>query len=493
MISSRVSRFRSVGTKSLTRLLKQPNIPRCTPATEASALASATAITTTTIITKRYASDYPSPSQLPNESMRKEHLIRSSTENLIKLLADEPLPTVSLNDLLKFNSTTSHHSKSLMLVENANETLHDMLVLVCKRLVQFMELPYIVILNPKIAEIYDTYLETLKVLLQFIQQCSPDCEIKSYNDFEFLTNFKIDNLEQNNEFIKVLMKTIDLHTDNLTVLSEGFEEILGLNIVDDKAFLNDHLKERILMRLLANHHILLSSQLINEGGDFDKLNEVGIIEKNVNVLEVLSRSSSFVNDMSSLKYDEKVAMKVQTVIINEDDSVTIENVDDLANYQNYTPVIFPYISAHIEYVLNEILKNSTRAHIENKVNKPVEALVLVNKPNLKKPGPQFYKLEVRITDNGKGIKPEILDKLFEYSFTTFDADAVDGDSYKTLNNTGANQANIIAGMGYGLPLSLTYNRLFHGDISLKSVYGHGTTVYLKWVGIDAKKLYSTDE
>ncbi|GME74110.1 unnamed protein product [Ambrosiozyma monospora] len=279
-----------------------------------------------------------------------------------------------------------------------------------------------------------------------------------------------------------------MHTDNVSYLSDGFEEVNGMQLVDEKVFLNDHLKERILMRLLAQHHIKLTSQLkeLGEGGDLEKLDSIGIIDKNINILDLLNRSFQFVNDMAALKYDERIGMKVKTITINPDNSRTVQEIEDIGNFEDYEPIVFPYIASHIEYVFNEILKNSTRAHAENNVNEPVEALVVVNKPDLTSPDPQLYKLEVRVSDKGKGVKPEIIDKLFEYSFTTFD-DQTEDDDYKTLNS-GSQSANIIAGMGYGLPLSLTYNKLFHGDIRLKSIYGDGTNVYLSWTGIDAKKL-----
>ncbi|KAH3668502.1 hypothetical protein OGAPHI_002256 [Ogataea philodendri] len=419
----------------------------------------------------------------PDSNLQNQHQLRTALERFIKKEASRPLPTVSLDDLLRFSFVASHKDKPLMLIENANDTLSDMFVLVTKRLSEFMKLPYIVVLNPKIAEIYNSYLETLKVLLDFVAECDPECEIA---DDEL--NFKIQNLDQNDKFLEVLKQTIDIHTDNLSILSEGFEEISGLTMINDTTFLNEHLQERILMRLLANHHIQLSEQLKNVGGEFEGLDHIGIIEPNLNVLEILERSFGFVNDMASLKYDEKIRMDVRTVTINSDESATEYNIENFETAQGHPVLRFPYISAHIEYVLNEILKNSTRAHIENEVRVPIETLIVVNKPDVTKEGPQFYHLEIRISDQGLGIDPEVEKKLFDYSFTTFDSESVDGDSYKTLNHTGGNQANIIAGMGYGLPLSLTYNRLFHGDIQLKTVHGFGTTVYLKWIGVDAKKL-----
>ncbi|GME75170.1 unnamed protein product [[Candida] boidinii] len=91
------------------------------------------------------------------ESIRRQHLLRSSLEHIIHQFASMPVPTITLNDLLKFNhrfknsvnnkgnensmEKTIDETKK-MLLENANETLEDLLVLICRRLDEFMKLPY---------------------------------------------------------------------------------------------------------------------------------------------------------------------------------------------------------------------------------------------------------------------------------------------------------------------------------------------------------------
>ncbi|OWB59979.1 kinase activity protein [[Candida] boidinii] len=452
------------------------------------------------------------------ESIRRQHLLRSSLEHIIHQFASMPVPTITLNDLLKFNhrfknsvnnkgnensmEKTIDETKK-MLLENANETLEDLLVLICRRLDEFMKLPYIILLNPNIAEIYETYLISLQKCFEYLNKIDPNLIYNNEIDTINIDGVKIENLEQNNDFINLLNDIMNLHTDNLPVLSQGFEEISAIGLIDDKKFLSNHLRERILMRLVSHHHIELSSQLnemikINNDSVLD--NNIGIIEKNINVLEIVQKSLNFVNDMCNLKYCEKIDLKLRAVTINHDKSVNIINFE---NFNDYNPrlddennqLIFPYISTHLEYVFNELFKNSARAQIENHSKDPVEITLVVNKPSLdnhlkstsKDEKSNCYHLEIRIIDKGKGIKPEIVDNLFDYSFTTFE-DGLDNDneSYKTLNNTG--DANIIAGMGYGLPLSRIYIELFDGKIDLHSIHGYGTTVYMKWNGPNVRLL-----
>lgn len=128
-------------------------------------------------------------------------------------------------------------------------------------------------------------------------------------------------------------------------------------------------------------------------------------------------------------------------------------------------------------------------------------------------------LQIKISDRGGGIPPDIINKLWEYSFTTVKSSSVPHSMFTSSGETDTLAAkrdlgitpedleingtlgkvdihanasptdaanaenNAVAGMGYGLPLSLTYCRLFDGDIKLQSVWGKGTDVYLTFRGL----------
>ncbi|CDK25368.1 unnamed protein product [Kuraishia capsulata CBS 1993] len=421
-----------------------------------------------------------------HEDITRQHQIRSSLESIIYESSNKPLPEISLNDLLKFNTATKHN-KELMILQNANETVMDMLTLIATRLKVFRQLPYIVVLNPNIAEIYDAYLETLKVLLEFVASVQGDDSKLQ------LDSFKLSSLEQNERLIGVLQKSIDIHTDNLTVLSKGFEEIAPLNLFNGAEFLDNHLKERIMMRLVANHHMSLSAQLAplsNSDIDSGALRSIGVVDKKLDVMQVIRESIDFVNGMCLLKYDERVKVQVETFIIKSDGTTTFTKYEPQLNVDGIdAEVFFPFIPSHLEYVLNEVFKNSARALIESQSLAPIQiTLVAKDYQNLKENEHLDTVLEIRISDKGGGIPPEAMERLFEYSFTTFDSEEA-GDSYKTLNNIGGNGAvNIIAGMGYGLPLSRIYVELFGGDLDVQTIYGHGTDVYIRLRGPDASLL-----
>ena len=319
------------------------------------------------------------------------------------------------------------------------------------------------------------------MLLVFVDKCSGnDAKVVSTSLYDSIASFHITSKKHEEDLIGVLSKILEIHTDNTVDLREAFDEIQA-GLVDEKAFLDSHMKERILMRLLINHHLLLHGQLLEAKTEWP-MKSIGSIDMNVNVLDILSRSYDYVNDMAAMKYSDKIKMEVKSVFVKADGSIKEQIIHDIDHFEKYDPLIFPYISNHIEYVFDEILKNSTRATMDNNVSIPVEVVVVLREP---KSLQDYYRLEVRITDHAKGIKPEVVDHLFDYSFTTVDNNA--SSDPKLLTNT---SDNMIAGMGYGLPMSLTYTRLFDGDIHLKSVFGDGTTVYLEWTGIAGKNKVS---
>ena len=102
-------------------------------------------------------------------------------------------------------------------------------------------------------------------------------------------------------------------------------------------------------------------------------------------------------------------------------------------------------------------------------------------------------MTIRIRDRGGGISPANLPSIWAYSFTTFS-----DDQLLDLNNNNSNDAlaaisgaatggsestSSLAGLGYGLPLGRAYAEHFGGSITVQSLWGWGTDVYLKLKGL----------
>lgn len=131
-----------------------------------------------------------------------------------------------------------------------------------------------------------------------------------------------------------------------------------------------------------------------------------------------------------------------------------------------------HLHDHLDYVLVELLKNSLRATVDTHMKRnslgfvdcsdmpPVTVRIATNKSK--------ETATVVVSDQGGGIPREDMSKIMSYTFTSTNKNALDGDAEPTL----------LAGYGYGLPMSRIHARLFGGDLTLQSVEGYGTDAYL---------------
>ncbi|EGW34555.1 uncharacterized protein SPAPADRAFT_59977 [Spathaspora passalidarum NRRL Y-27907] len=397
------------------------------------------------------------------ERFLEEYKIRSLLERPIVQYSQKPLPKFSLKQLYR----QSEKLTSNTILKNAYDTVEHLLIYNARRLKEFRKLPYLVVLNPSISESYDTYLHTMSSLLR-------------------ASLYPPHTLKENEEFAEqVLTEFIDVHADTLPSLSKGFSEVSNLLTHQQiKEFLDDHLRERISMRLIAHQHLELTKSINNPdryvpGGKYN-----GVI-KMLNIPDVIKKNADIVNDITMLKYDQ--AVKVQIDSNQYQGNYWSQSEPTLEINQELT---FPYIEYHLDYILMELFKNSFRAHIENKVDQPVQVTISISR------NPLF--LELRIRDRGKGIPTKAYKHIFDYSYTTYESG--EGEANKTLNVPPGLGGNTVAGMGYGLPLSKQYIEIFNdtlvpndddweveipptkGSLTVQTYNGWGTDVYLKTVG-----------
>lgn len=358
--------------------------------------------------------------------------MRSLLEAPIKHYADQPLPPFHMLALCDLSAKLSRE----YILQNAQRTIDQLLGYTGRQLRRFRRLPYLVVLNPAIAESYETYLATLQLLITESVALPTTAE----------TNQKLVD--------GALTQLIDLHADALPQLSKGFNEVLALGLMDApevRHFLDTHLEDRIKMQLVAQHHVaLLASLATNNYTPGSRYN--GIITE-CNAVDLIHKNAEFVNDLIFVKYDAHVNVDVEVV--------------------GSEPVLFPYVEYHLDYILTELFKNSFRSHVENRVNLAVKVTVCA----------AGDAVEIRVRDRGQGINPHVIDDIFEYSFLTVAAADDTTMAYTAL----AGDDNLVAGMGYGLPLSRNYVEVFNNDgddhingsLSLQTYPGWGTDAYLK--------------
>ena len=126
-------------------------------------------------------------------------------------------------------------------------------------------------------------------------------------------------------------------------------------------------------------------------------------------------------------------------------------------------MVFSCVDSYFHYLLLEILKNSVKATNDLFGEEPNGILDITTAHKDK----NMYIL--KISDNGIGIKPENLNKIWNFSYTTSNA---------ILNNGEEDNNTPISGFGYGLSISKIILKTFGDHIKVYSEYGNGTDVYI---------------
>ncbi|KAI4124287.1 MAG: hypothetical protein LQ338_004883 [Usnochroma carphineum] len=394
-------------------------------------------------------------------------------DDQVARLAAQPLHPLALADLVRHGRPPL---PAEALFSSANFTLSLLPIRLAHRIQALRNLPFIVVSNPHIAQIYNNYVHSLSTLLPYKER-------------------RITNLEDEIQFTEVMADLVQTHSNTIPILARGFLECRRyISSGDVTRFLDEHLRARIGTRLIAEQHIALhlSSQPHNGGAntlqEHDQSSYIGVIDTALRPAEVVRHCEAFVGEICELKYGVRPA-----VVINGQPDTKMAHVP-----------------THLEYIITELLKNAFRATVESgKEREPIEVTIAAapDDPdvaslatNVLDGGHQTPStssipgVTIRIRDRGGGISPEVLPSVWAYSFTTFAdefAAEVGTNSSSGNGNTdalnaisgAAGNSSSLAGLGYGLPLGRAYAEHFGGGVQVQSLWGWGTDVYLKLKGL----------
>ena len=95
-------------------------------------------------------------------------------------------------------------------------------------------------------------------------------------------------------------------------------------------------------------------------------------------------------------------------------------------------------------------------------------------------------MTIRVSDQGGGVPRRIRDNLFEYLYTTAPTPAITSSVEMPSGMGGMGSAAPLAGYGYGLPLSRLYARYFAGDLTMSSIDGFGTEVFVYFQAMESE-------
>ncbi|PIL23715.1 hypothetical protein GSI_13465 [Ganoderma sinense ZZ0214-1] len=405
---------------------------------------------------------------------------------LIEQHAKQPPRPLTLTKLLSFAQPLTPDS----VLQSVGYVLSEIPSMLAKRARALEALPFIVGMNPYIART----LQSNRRAFQFL-----------------VTHPPVRTLEENALLIENLAELVRSHADDIPAMAKGFQECARyLTPEQISGFLDSTIRNRIAVRLLAEQHIAISRDLALGDGTS---NHQGVVDLTCSPKELIGVCGSFVKDLC-----EATLGASPQIIIDGDADAT-----------------FAYVPVHLEYILTEILKNSFRASVEwhqrhhsYSSSNPIPPVVITvsSQPHpddaprggsaspvssLRATQPPTRFLFLRVRDQGGGVPPTNMSRIFSYSFTTagrgaeegclhWDDEGMGGGPYAAQHMSGGGAIDgggseslfseitgrgvqmgmgTIAGLGYGLPMSRLYAKYFGGSLDFKSLDGWGSDVYIK--------------
>ncbi|KAH6593449.1 hypothetical protein BASA61_004286 [Batrachochytrium salamandrivorans] len=302
----------------------------------------------------------------------------------------------------------------------AKIVLYELPIRLARRVRAIQNLPFIVGVNPWIRGVYELYLESFDRLAD-LPEPTTDADLKN--------------------LAVILGELTESHKATIPKLAKGFMEC-GRYMDNDRSreFLDGMIHSRIGTRVIAEHYLALQSEL--EGW-------IGVVNTQVSPATILRSTCVYVQEVCDYNYGSHPEFNI------------IGHVD----------TTFAYIPVHMEYIFMELMKNAMRATVEfsQRIGRiehpPIEIAI----------GQSESDVVVRIRDCGGGITKEV---------PKYDDDSV-GGIFSTQARLTMEQGvgGPIAGLGFGLPMSRIYSKYFGGSLELRTVYGHGTDVFVRFPNI----------
>lgn len=352
----------------------------------------------------------------------------------LERFARKPISRKTLN-ALAFPDLCEKNS----LFASANYVKNELPTRLSHRIVDMKELPYFVLTAPSIHHVYQIYIDAFSSCSQFppitsLRQEALFCELlkKIVSDSAEVVQLVAEGLFQS----RMISQRLGLHKNqHLHVQLQEWVEIL--------------MASRIGRRVLAEQHIALH-EAVQQGNDSNLPRASGDLRRNNGVVDMQC------DVLQCLSHAILASKRVSTYHYGVSPEVLISGCD---------VIHLPFVRAHLEYTLFELLKNAMRATVEHAGGKrgsvfaPPEELPAVHV--LVASGPS--ELTIRISDAGGGLKQGDKDKIFQYGYTTVGdhaaievAESVAEESFlgnALSDRVAPMQESPMAGLGFGLPMS----------------------------------------
>ncbi|GAO18589.1 hypothetical protein UVI_02021770 [Ustilaginoidea virens] len=381
---------------------------------------------------------------------------------LRRWVAREARP-ISLRQLMVFGRSLTESR----LISSANYVRTELPARIAHRLRDMQQLPYVVVTNPHIQQVYDLY----------------------YNAFDQFRKMKeIKTLDDNENLSRIIRHNLKGHLTVIPKLAMGILECRGLmDPVHLDNFMNTILRSRISRRVIAEQHLSLTetfnSPSFSPGANLSEADFIGEVFIKCSAKDVISRCAKAVTALARSTNGPDVPIPAVNVVGHLDAS-------------------FPYILSHIEYIVGELLRNSVQAVIDRHQKlgaaeppPPVEVTICEAQDHV----------IFRISDRGGGIPRAELPYLWSFSkgpnsqhrlenlgqvprmAATMQELHVEDELGRADLKTPAYQSSLSSltsrppnlRLGMGLPLSRVYAEYWAGNLNLHSLEGYGVDAFLQ--------------
>jgi signal transduction histidine kinase len=240
-----------------------------------------------------------------------------------------------------------------------------------------------------------------------------------------------------------VLKTIaKRHQPVATTLAEGFHRHIATQPEDVsrddslQAFLDRFHFSRIGMRTTSTQHLTLLGQV--DAASSRRDGYCGIIEHDMNIPQVLQKAATDARQVCVDFYG-----------IYDAPAVQMDLPADLA---------VTYIPGYLWHIAFEVLKNSMRAIVETyeEPYAPISISLVEDEDHI----------ILKISDQGGGIPEKQTDLVWRYMYTTANSPYSPSEAEEQIES--AAERAIMAGFGYGLPISRLYAKFCGGTLKLEN-------------------------
>ncbi|KAH8888719.1 alpha-ketoacid dehydrogenase kinase [Thozetella sp. PMI_491] len=370
------------------------------------------------------------------------------------------------------------------LISSANYVRTELPARLAHRIRDMQQLPYVVVTNPNISDVYDLY----------------------YNAFDTFRKIpEITTLEDNDRFCKIISENLRAHLTVIPKLAMGILESSGL--MDNREldrFMNTILRSRISRRVIAEQHLALTDTFhapwFSPGAKLSESEFIGEVFLKCVAKDVVERCGTAIRAIAQRAYGPDVPIP----------EISIDG---------HLEVNFPFILSHLEYIIGELLRNSVQGVVEKHQRlrekgkgddgpvPPIQVTICES--------PQH--VIIRVSDQGGGVPRDVMPYLWSFSkgaarerllanlgqvpklAATLEELKAEGEGGEggsssreplTFNHPGepANYGSSLASLssrppnlrlGMGLPLSRVYAEYWAGSLALHSLEGYGVDAFLQ--------------